>query len=85
MGGRKIHSLPFVLVGSLSDRLAFVTFALQRIRALTVKGTAEIILSRPFSRDAPGGVPLRGEFPSASLHLDLPLPILRPRPIGLLG
>ena len=61
-----INRLSYSAGGSLSDRLAFVTFALQRIRALTVKGTAEIILSRPFSRDAPGGVPLRGEFPLAS-------------------
>ena len=52
--------------GSPSDRAAFTTYALQRIRALTVKGTAALIPTRPSFRDAPGGIPLRGALPLAA-------------------
>ena len=48
---------------SVSDRTAFTAYAQQRIRALAVKGAAEVTLARPPSRDSPGGVPLRGSVP----------------------
>ena len=38
-------------------------FALQRIRAVRLKGTCAIILARPVSRTAPGGVHRRGALP----------------------
>ena len=52
--------------GSPSDRAAFTTYALQRIRALIVKGTASHNVARPPSRDAPKGIPLRGDLPLAA-------------------
>ena len=60
-----IDRLSYAAAGSTTDRAAYVTYALQRLRALTVKGVAQIILSRPSSRDAPGGTALRGAFPLA--------------------
>ena len=44
-----IGRLSYSAGGSPSDRAAFTTYALQRIRALTVKGTAALIRTRPSS------------------------------------
>ena len=48
---------------SPAERAAFMAFALQRIRAVNLKGTFAIILARPVSRTAPGGVHRRGALP----------------------
>ena len=48
---------------SPAERAAFMAFALQRIRAVSLKGTCAIILARPVSRTAPGGVHRRGALP----------------------
>ena len=48
---------------SPSERAALLAFALQRIRAVSPKGTCAIILARPVSRTAPGGVHRRGALP----------------------
>ena len=48
---------------SPSERAAFLAFALQRIRAVSLKGTCAIIFARPVSRTAPGGVHRRGALP----------------------
>ena len=54
---------------SPSERAAFLAFALQRIRAVSPKGTCPIILPRPVSRTAPGGV-----------HRHATLPLVQPKP-----
>ena len=48
---------------SPAERAAFMAFALQRVRAVSLKGTCAIILARPVSRTAPGGVHRRGALP----------------------
>ena len=48
---------------SPSERASFLPFALQRIRAVSPKKTCAIILARPVSRTAPGGVHRRGALP----------------------
>ena len=48
---------------SPAERAAFMAFALQRVRAASLKGTCAIILARPVSRTAPGGVHRRGALP----------------------
>ena len=52
--------------GSPSDSAAFTTYAFQRTRALTGKGTAALNLACPSSRGAPDGLPLRGALPLAA-------------------
>jgi hypothetical protein len=56
--------------GSLSDRVAFKTYALQRLHAATFRGVAMLINSRPVLRTGPDVPPERGELP-------LPPPPLR--------
>ena len=48
---------------SPAERAAFMAFALQRVRAVSLKGTCAIILARPVSRTAPGGVHRLGALP----------------------
>ena len=71
----RFHDFPQLLSvassPSSSERSAFLAFALQRIRTVSLKGTRAIILARPVSRTAPGGVHRRGA---------LPLIQLKPRP-----
>ena len=59
---------------SPAERAAFMAFALQRVRAVSPKGKL-LVLSRPVSRTAPGGVHRRGALP-----LTQPKP--RPRVAG---
>ena len=54
---------------SPAERAAFMAFALQRVRAVSLKGTCAIILARPVSRTAPGGV-----------HRRWALPLIQPKP-----
>ena len=72
--GGRLGDAAFGFIGRLSysagappsDRAAFTTYALQRIHALPVKGTASLILACPLSRDAPGGISLLGALPLAA-------------------
>ena len=63
----RFHEFPQLLAVASSpspaERAAFMAFALQRIRAVSLKGTCAIILARPVSRTAPGGVHRRGALP----------------------
>ena len=61
-----INRLSYLAGASPSDRTAFTTYAQQRIRALTVKGTAEVILARLPSRDSPCGAAPRDSVPLAA-------------------
>jgi len=56
--------------GSQSDRVAFKTYALQRLHAATFRGVAMLINSRPVLRTGP-------EVPSERGELPLPPPPLR--------
>ena len=58
---------------SPAERAAFMAFALQRIRAVSLKGVCAIILGRPTSPGAPGGLHTRGSLPLAQP---------KPRPLG---
>ena len=62
--------------GDGSEREAFKTYALQRLRALTFSGVARIILARPPFRTGPEVPPARGALPLASPP---PLPAHRGR------
>ena len=47
------------------ERTLFLGCALQRIRAVSLKGVCAIILGRPTSPGAPGGLHTRGSLPLA--------------------
>ena len=47
------------------ERALFLGYALQRIRAVSLKGVCAIILGRPTSPGAPGGLHTRGSLPLA--------------------
>ena len=55
------------------ERALFLGYALQRIRAVSLKGVFAIILGRPTSPGAPGGLHTRGSLPLAQP---------KPRPLG---
>ena len=47
------------------ERALFLGYALQRIRAVSLKGVCAIVLGRPTSPGAPGGLHTRGSLPLA--------------------
>ena len=61
-----IGRLSYPTRSSPSVRAAFATHALLQNCARTFKGTAVLILARPSSRNAPGGVPVRGSLQQAA-------------------
>ena len=58
---------------SSPERALFLGYALQRIRAVSLRGVCAIILGRPTSPGAPGGLHTRGSLPLAQP---------KPRPLG---
>ena len=81
----RFHEFLVTLASSSShsppERDLFLGYALQRIRAVSLKGVCAIILGRPTSPGAPGGLHTRGSLPLAQPK---PRPLGRPfAPVGL--